>query len=207
MMSLDLRSAIALFVAMVILASIPSISVITVSTRAITYGLTHGILTTIGIVFGDIIFLIIAIYGLSILASINIFFLLIKYVGGAYLLWLGFSLWKQSYQQEIIIQSGNKSSLIASFLMGFFITTGDLKAILFYLSFLPAFLDLSTISLVDTLIIILITILAVGGVKCIYAFVSYKTGSILKRHKSFKYLNYIAGTIIIIIGVLLLFKT
>ncbi|WP_330204949.1 LysE family translocator [Cyanobacterium sp. Dongsha4] len=205
--SLTFSSAIALFTAMVILASIPSMSVLTVSTRTITHGLTHGIWTAMGIVSGDILFLIVAIYGLSIFAGINVFFSLIKYIGALYLLWLGLNLWKKTPVNQILVKSNEKSSFVASFFMGFVITTADLKAILFYLSFLPAFLDLSSVSLMDTFIIILITIVAVGGIKFIYAFFSYKTGSVLKKNNNFKYINYVAGTMMIAIAFFLLFKT
>ena len=46
---------------------------------------------------------------------------------------------------------------------------GDLKAIVFYLGFLPAFVDLSAVSLSDTFTVILIASLAVGGTKLTYA--------------------------------------
>ncbi|WP_446411964.1 hypothetical protein [Coleofasciculus sp.] len=42
---------VALFSAMVVLASIPSVSVLTVSTRSATSGFIHGVFTTLGSVF------------------------------------------------------------------------------------------------------------------------------------------------------------
>lgn len=73
------------------------------------------------------------------LRELIFFFSLIKYIGALYLLWLGLSLWRKTPVNQILVKSNEKSSFIASFLMGFVITTADLKAILFYLSFLPAF--------------------------------------------------------------------
>ncbi|HBE31773.1 MAG TPA: hypothetical protein DD990_10680, partial [Cyanobacteria bacterium UBA11368] len=50
-------------------------------------GFIHGVFATIGIVLGDIIFIIIAIWGLSFLAeTMGNLFVLIKYIGGAYLI-------------------------------------------------------------------------------------------------------------------------
>jgi len=49
------------------------------------------------------------------------------------------------------------------------ITLGDQKAILFYLGFFPAFLDLVAMSALDTAVILLVTTVAVGGVKLAYA--------------------------------------
>jgi threonine/homoserine/homoserine lactone efflux protein len=82
-------SIVALFSAMVVLASIPSVSVLAVSTRAATSGFIHGVFTPLGIVLGDIIFIIISIWGLSFLAeTMGSLFVLIKYFGVAYLLLL-----------------------------------------------------------------------------------------------------------------------
>ena len=96
--SMTFTTIVALFSAMVVLASIPSVSVLTVSTRAATSGLIHGVFTTVGIVVGDIIFIIIAIWGLSRLAgTMGGLFVLVKYLGGAYLMVLGIGLSKTKF--------------------------------------------------------------------------------------------------------------
>jgi threonine/homoserine/homoserine lactone efflux protein len=61
--SLTVSSIAALFAAMIVLASIPSVSVMAVSARSATSGFIHGAFTALGIVVGDIIFIILAIYG------------------------------------------------------------------------------------------------------------------------------------------------
>ena len=67
--SLTHGSITALFGTMIVLAFIPSASVLVVSAKSAACGFTHGVFTTIGIVVGDIIFIILAIYGLSLLLS------------------------------------------------------------------------------------------------------------------------------------------
>ncbi|MCF4970657.1 LysE family transporter, partial [Nostoc sp. CMAA1605] len=88
---------------------------------------------------------------------------------------------------------------------GLLITLGDQKATLFYLGFFPAFLDISQISYLDTMIIILITILAVGGVKIVYAFMADRA-RLLIRHQTRKIINFIAGFIMIAVGLFLFIK-
>ena len=146
---------------MVVLAFIPGVSVLAVSARSAAYGFTHGVFTTIGIIVGDIIFITIAIYGLSVLAELmGSRFVLVKYLGGAYLMWLGVALWREKPKAEEV--EGNiESSLLSSFLTGLFITLADQKAILFYFGFFPAFFDLSTFSFFDTSIIIVIATVAI----------------------------------------------
>ncbi|MBE9225579.1 LysE family translocator [Phormidium sp. LEGE 05292] len=204
--SMTISSIVALFGGMVVLAAIPSVSVVAVSTRSATSGFIHGVFTTLGIVLGDIIFIIIAILGLSFLAeTMGSLFVLIKYLGGVYLILLGIALFK-SKAKNMKTEEVVKSSLLSSFLTGLFITLGDQKATLFYLGFFPAFVDLSQVSWFDTGIIIAIAILAVGGVKLGYAFMANRA-RLLISSKITKGLNIAAGCVMIAVGVFLITKT
>ncbi|HAX75696.1 MAG TPA: hypothetical protein DCY88_07655 [Cyanobacteria bacterium UBA11372] len=204
--NMTFSSIVALFSAMIVLASIPSISVLAVTTRAAASGFIHGVFATIGIVLGDIIFIIIAIWGLSFLAeTMGNLFVLIKYIGGAYLIWLGIRLCR-SKSQEVETEEVVKSSLLSSFMTGLLITLADQKAILFYFGFFPAFLDISKISYLDTGIIIAIATLAVGGVKLGYAFMADKA-RLLISSKFRKRINIAAGCVTIAVGVFLITKS
>jgi threonine/homoserine/homoserine lactone efflux protein len=136
--------------ALIVLAIIPSVSVLAVTARSAAFGFTHGVLTALGIVAADILFILIAVYGLALVAELmGAQFKLVQYLGGAYLIWLGISLWRadtKARQSDEVKQSSHSSS----FLTGFLITLGDQKAILFYLGFFPAFVDLSRMTPADT---------------------------------------------------------
>ncbi|MFP5269227.1 MAG: LysE family translocator [Coleofasciculus sp.] len=203
--SMTFSTIIALFSAMVVLASIPSVSVLAVSTRAATSGFIHGVFTTIGIVVGDIIFIIIAIWGLSLLAgTMGGLFVLIKYLGGAYIIVLGIGLCR-SKLNNVETQAVTASSWLSSFIAGLSITLADQKATLFYLGFFPAFIDISKLSYLDTSIIIGITTVAVGGVKLGYAFMADKA-RLLMSSKIRKGINTAAGCVMIAVGVFLVTK-
>lgn len=204
--SISLNSITAMFGAMLVLAAIPSISVFAVTARSASFGFIHGVFTTMGIVIGDIIFILIAIFGLSILAeTMGSFFILIKYLGGAYLIWSGISLWR-SQPETIETEKTTNTSLLSSFLTGLFITLGDQKAILFYLGFFPAFVDLPTLTYLDTGIIIAITIVTVGGAKLCYAFMASKA-KLLISAASKKRMDMIAGSVMIIVGLFLIWTS
>jgi threonine/homoserine/homoserine lactone efflux protein len=201
--TLSLNSMVALFVSMLVLAAIPSVSVLTVTARSATAGFMHGAATTIGIVAGDIIFISIAILGLSALTEVlGDMFVLVKYLGGAYLVWLAINLWRMQAMKKTV-DSTRQDSLFSSLLSGLFITLGDQKAILFYLGFFPAFLDLSVISIIDTCIIIIIVTVAVGGVKLGYALIASKAG-LLTGLRSYRVINIIAGCILFASGLFLI---
>lgn len=198
-------SIVALFAAMIILAAIPSVSVLAVSTRAATFGLIHGVFITLGIVLGDVIFILIAIWGLSLLVeTMGSLFLLIQYLSGVYLIVLGIKLWR-SKSNDLAVEGVAKSSLMSSFMTGLLITLGDQKATLFYLGFFPAFLNLEEISYLDTAIIVAIAIVAVGGVKLGYAIMADRA-RLLINSRVRTGMNAVASGVMVAVGVFLIFK-
>jgi len=204
--SLTLNNIAALTGIMFVGALIPGISVLAVSSRAVAFGFSHGVLTTMGIVVGDIIFILIAILGLSVLAeTMGSFFVLVKYLGGAYLVWLGITLWR-SKSKAAEAKKNLESSLLSSFLTGLFITLGDQKAIFFYLGFFPAFIELSSLTFIDAGIIILIATLAIVSTKLGYALLAIKSSQLFKSAIADKRINMIAGTVIIGLGVFLVVR-
>ncbi|HEY9629409.1 MAG TPA: LysE family translocator [Coleofasciculaceae cyanobacterium] len=201
--SMTLGSMIGLFSAMAVLAAIPSVSVLAVSTRSASFGLIHGVFTSLGIVVGDVIFIVIAIWGLALLAeTLGSLFFLIKYLGAAYLILLGIGLWR-SKSQDLDTPEEGKSSWLSSFLTGLFITLADQKATLFYLGFFPAFIDISNVSYLDTVIIIAIATVSVGSVKLGYAFMADRA-RLLISNRIRKGINRAAGCVMVAVGVFLI---
>lgn len=206
--SLTFSSIVTLFGIMVVGAAIPSVSVLAVSARSAASGFIHGVFTAIGIMAGDIIFIVLAIFGLSVLAeTMGSLFVLVKYLGGAYLIWLGVGLWrsKEKVAKAAEAEGIIESSLLSSFLTGFFITLGDQKAIFFYFGFFPAFVDLSIISYFDTGIIILLAIVAIGGAKISYAFMASRATLLINPRLNHR-LNMVAGSVMIAVGIFLFAK-
>lgn len=193
---------------MVALAIVPSASVALVITRSATLGVVNGVAVALGIVLGDLIFILLAVLGLSTIAeTMGSLFLVIKYLGGAYLLWYGFSLLTSNNKTTITVDNPNDNgSLIASFLAGLFLTLGDIKAILFYVSLLPSFVDLSELELPDIFIIILVTIITVGGVKIAYAFSTRKVVQMTQDLKLENGAKKTAGSLMIGAGSYLIVK-
>lgn len=189
------------------LATIPSVSVLAVTARAAAFGFTHGMFTALGIVVADIIFILIAVYGLVLVAALmGEQFTWIKVIGGIYLIWLGISLWRADSRARKTDEI-RQSSWSSSFLTGFLITLGDQKAILFYLGFFPAFIDLSRMTPADTLIIIVIAIIGVGGAKLVYAYLADRASLALKNTRAVRAINSLAACVMIAVGVTLLLKT
>ena len=198
---MTLSSTVALFGAMFVLAIIPSPSVFVVVARTIESGFIHGLVTVLGIIAGDLIFIILALYGLGFIAeTMSSLFI---YLGSAYLIWLGIGLWRT---KSVEIQEIKALSWSSHFRCGLFMTLGDPKAILFYISFLPAFLDLSNVSVFDTGIVIVVATLAVGGTKLGYAYMANKSRLLFESSRAKKGINMTAGAVMIGTGLFLIAK-
>lgn len=230
--SLALSNVLAFFAAMLVLAAVPSTSVLIVSARAASLGLVHGVLAAAGVVLGDIIFIGLAVSGLALLMqSMGAAFAVLKYAGGCYLIGLGIYMWRSTYRtaspatatmrQKHPPQHGRQapddtaaitaeplpqpatSSRLSSFLAGLAVTLGDQKAVIFYLGFFPAFFDVASLSAADLGVIITTTMLAVGGVKVAYALGAARARVLLDTKFS-QLMSRIAAAVIFTIGLSLM---
>ena len=185
---------------MIVLAIVPSVSVLAVTARAAAFGFSHGLFTAAGIVFADILFILVAVYGLALIAGMmGEQFRLVQFIGAAYLAWLGVSLWRTDAKARSA-ETIDRSTWSSSFLTGLLITLADQKAILFYLGFFPAFIDLSTMTPADTLMIVLIAIVGVGGAKLVYAFLAARASRLFKNSRALQGINRLAACVMIAVG-------
>lgn len=199
--------ALTLFLVMLPLAAVPSASVALVVTRSATLGVRNGVAVTVGIVLGDLVFVSLAILGMGVLAeTMGAFFAIFKYLGGIYLVWLGIGLLRS--KGELTLQSAgtHKTTLLTSLMAGLFLTLGDVKAILFYASFFPVFVDMANLTVAGISTIVAITVLTVGGVKLAYALLAHWIISKLQAQRAKKYIRLTAGGLMVGAGTYLVAK-
>jgi len=203
---MTLMSALALAGAMTLLAASPGPGVFAVTARALASGFTHGALLALGCVLGDLVFLLMAVYGLSALASVmGEVFIAVKYLGGAYLIYLGVQILRSSAKGRNI-QGSKESALSASFVSGFFITLGNPKVILFYLSFLPTFMNLQALSGADVVLVATIVSVVLGTVLCAYAWMAHRAKALFTSPKALRRMDVGAGSAMVGAGGFLLLK-
>ena len=204
--------AIALFFVMGALAAIPSSSVLLVVTQSTAIGLRNGVATAAGVVAGDLFLMTIAILGMTTLAQqMGAFFVVIKYLAAAYLIWFGIGLIRNCRRRANQARSAAgfkrlKGSLPVSFLSGLFLTLGDIKALFFYASLLPAFVNMESLSVLDIVLLSGITVIAVGGVKVAYA---YGAGNAIRLANGFAYereLKMASGGVLVGAGAYMLLR-
>ena len=205
---MNLFATLILFTIMIVLAAVPSCSVVLVVTRAATLGIRDGAAVAAGIVVGDLTFAALAILGMSALAeTMGTFFAIVRYIGAAYLIWLGFSLICSRKSTAVPTANFGGSTMIASFASGLLLTLGDVKAILFYASLFPTFVDMAHLTVLDIVVIFVVTALTVGGVKLIYAFAAQSIISRLHTQRSHRHARNLAGSLMIGTGTYIIAKT
>jgi threonine/homoserine/homoserine lactone efflux protein len=199
---MNILNILSLAISIFILASIPGIGVATTLSCAVANGFKSASLVVLGIVFGDIVYLLIAIYGLGFIAkNLAILFIFVKYIGGLYLIYLGYKIFNSNSKVTI---NSDKIGWRSNFASGFLITLSNPKVILFYLSFLPAFIDLQNLTYIDTLLIVLTVSITLASVLLFYAYMVIKVKNIFNSKGS--NLNRVSGAVMMGAGGFLIVK-
>jgi threonine/homoserine/homoserine lactone efflux protein len=190
-------------IAGLLLIATPGPAVIYIITRSVEQGRAAGLVSTAGISAGTLVHVTATSLGLSLLFSRTVWAVqLVQYLGSAYLIYLGAA--------RIIRGPGMKSprasrrqSYVKIFWQGMLVNLLNPKTTLFFLSFLPQFVDLSKGSLalqVFSLGIILVTMGLISDGA--YAFLAGTVGSILQKKSGLQsYVCYTTGIIYITLGI------
>jgi threonine/homoserine/homoserine lactone efflux protein len=199
-----LVSILGLAAAMFLLAITPGPGVFAAVSKALASGFRHAVPVVAGIVVGDLVFLLFAIYGLAVIAeTFSLIFTAVKYFGGVYLIWLGIRLWRSTPASLEIAESISQSKRF-SFFGGLSITLGNPKVILFYLGFLPTFLDLQSLTNLDIAVVAFVVSVVLGAVMLLYAFMASRARELLKSERAQNRMNRTAGSVMIGTGAVLL---
>ena len=106
--------------------------------RTLSRGTAGAVVFILGFVIGDLIWFCGAALGLNVLAkTFTPLFIGLKYAGCAYLLFIAWQLWKQDAVPIDTSSSKNEESSLATFLGSLFLTLGNPKVMIFFLSIMP----------------------------------------------------------------------
>ena len=138
------HSSLALFVTgAAVLLMIPGPAVTYVVSRSIGHGRAAGLVSVMGIVVGTLFHVVAATLGLSALLASSVFaFQSVKYLGAAYLIYLGIRTLLRNDSQLLQAANGERR-LLHIFGQGVLVNLLNPKTALFFLAFLPQFVDRS----------------------------------------------------------------
>ncbi|RLJ97786.1 LysE family translocator [Tenacibaculum discolor] len=140
---MGIENFIAFLVATVLFVLTPGIETVFLINKSISQGRRSGIYTSFGLNTGALVHTLFGALGLSIMvAKSAIFFALIKYLGAAYLIYLGVA--KVMSKKGLIADTNEeqkKDSAKSSFTSGFVTNILNPKVALFFIAFFPQFIS------------------------------------------------------------------
>lgn len=111
-------------------------------THGAVYGARRTLFTIVGGVFGFSALIALAMFGLTALLQASASLLsILKWVGGAYLVWLGVQLWRSPALHLDVPAGAARLSNAGLFRQGLLSAMANPKVLLFYGAFLPQFID------------------------------------------------------------------
>jgi len=204
-MTFGIENAIALMIATAILGLSPGPAVFATVARSINLPFKRTAFFIAGIVFGDFVFAMMAMGGLAVLVSQHqTLFQILRCVGGGYLLYLGMmALVSKATVKDI--QSVAPESRLKLMTSGFLLTAGNPKDLLFFVSFLPAFIDLKTAGAEQMAMAAAVIVITFIATLSFYAALISIVGEWLRNPKTLFWLDRMAGVILIAVGLIVLF--
>jgi threonine/homoserine/homoserine lactone efflux protein len=188
--------------ASLILLLTPGPAVLYIITRSVNQGRRAGLSSVLGIELGNSVHVLAATLGLSaILLTSALAFSIVKYAGAAYLIYLGIRTLLTPITMNAT-PSRSAKNLRKSFSQGVIVAVLNPKTALFFLAFLPQFVDSSKGSVNLQFLFLGLIFVAMGTTTdCIYALLSGTAGSWLRRNVWFtRFQRYFAGTVYIGLG-------
>ena len=124
------------------LLAVPGPTVILVVSYALGRGKTSGWATVPGVTLGDFTAMTASLLGAgAILAASATLFSILKYAGAAYLIWLGIKLWRAKPKLGDLQKIAETKSQWEMFWNTYAVTALNPKSIVFFVAFLPQFID------------------------------------------------------------------
>jgi threonine/homoserine/homoserine lactone efflux protein len=205
---MSIESAISFFLAILVFAITPGPGVFAIIARALVKGARACFMLALGMTVSDILYLVAACFGLAAIAEHwSEGFTIVRVLGAIYLVYLGWKMWNAPLElaSEEVIASKTDASL--SFLQGFMISASNPKVILFYIAFLPTFMDLEALSNGDIALASLLTLIALmTGLMAIANFAS-QARRWFQSQAAQKRLNRSAGSIMVAAGAYLISRS
>ena len=208
-MLLGIEQVAGFFVAAVLVTLSPGPDNLMVLSLGVSRGRAQGVAFGLGCALGCLSHTTLAVLGVSaLIAASATAFLALKIAGGFYLIWLGIQALRSRAVIDLSNQAGNigAESLWSLFSKGLVANAVNPKVILFFLAFLPQFVDSSRgsaawqIALLGTLF----TVQAVVIFSAIGYFAGH-LGELFRRHPaSGAWLDRIAGGVFILLGLRLI---
>ncbi len=191
----------ALAAATAVLVLIPGPTTLLVVSYALGQGWRTAFPMAFGVALGDITAMTVSMLGIgALLVASATAFTVLKWVGAAYLVWLGIKLWRAGGSLHA---TPRKDRTSAARLLGhaWIVTALNPKSITFYVAFLPQFLDPTADFLTQMLIIEATVVLPATSIVLVYVALAARAGRLVRNPRAVSIVNRAGGSLLIGAGV------
>ena len=190
-------------VASAIMLAIPGPTILLVVSYALSHGRRVASATVAGVALGDFTAMTASMLGVgALLATSAALFTALKWIGAAYLVYLGIKLWRAPVGDGAIPQAEKETNARRIFLHAYVVTALNPKSIIFFVAFLPQFLDpaapaLTQMVVFETTFVILATLNAAA-----YALLGSMARGAFRKTSVQRIVNRTGGSLLIGAGML-----
>lgn len=186
----------------VIIVFSPGPAAITVASQGAANGFKPSLLGVLGVANANVIYFVLSATGIaSLIIASNILFSMIKWVGVLYLVYLGVSVIFSNSKGITVKQQGKPSKLSVLFRQGLIVELANPKALLYFSSLLPQFINLEESLYIQLLIMgvscFLVDLIAYG----LYGYFGHKIAKGSVKSWMVNTLNKLAGGFLIFAGI------
>ena len=197
---MDILTLLSLAFATFVYAISPGPGLFAVLATSTRYGAVSALWLSIGHTIADMLYVSIAMFALTILAqTIEQGMVYVKFFGAAYLLYIGY---QQYFAKGVSFETrSDKKSIIKLLVAGFVVGGTNPKSIIYYLSFLPVFIDLNNLTLTTEMEILGVVGLTVLFVLSLANVLGLKLRAYVENPNVIKRVNEITGVTMMLVGV------
>lgn len=194
----------AFLAASLVLAVTPGPGVLYIVTRSMVQGKRSGLASVAGVALGNLGNAIGASAGLAALfAASSLAFLIVKYAGALYLIYLGVRALRASPAAEVARESIAEVTLTRVFRDGFLVALLNPKTAVFFAAFLPQFMHLESVSMLQSLVLGAMFVAIAATTDTAYALAASAVAPALTQRRVLSGLGrYLSGSVFIGLGVL-----
>jgi threonine/homoserine/homoserine lactone efflux protein len=180
---------------------IPGPTILLVVSYALGQGWRSALPMAVGVALGDFTAMTLSILGVgALLATSATVFTLLKWVGAAYLVWLGIKLWQAGGTLDGTPRT-NAAPALKMLGHAWVVTALNPKSITFFVAFLPQFLD-PRADFWAQMLVVETTFLALAFANVLgYALVATRARMVVQRPQAMRIVNRAGGSLLIGAGV------
>jgi threonine/homoserine/homoserine lactone efflux protein len=181
-----------------ILLVIPGPTVLLVVSYALGQGWRTALPMAVGVALGDFTAMTLPMLGLgALLAASATLFTVLKWIGAAYLVWLGVKLWRAGGAMQVPRNGSGRPPWAVAWL----VTALNPKSITFFVAFLPAFLDPLNDFLTQMLVFETTFLVLAFANAFTYALVASRARGLVANQRVIRVINTAGGSLLIGAGV------